>query len=52
VTTAIVKQSTLRTGAVLLIAAFAGYLMANGEEISTAEKVNALVSIAALLAPR
>ena len=51
-TTAIARQSMWRTGAALFIAAYAGYLVATGEEISTAEKVNALASIAALLAPR
>jgi hypothetical protein len=36
----------------LLIAVYAGYLVATEENLSTAEKVSALVSIAALLVPR
>lgn len=51
-TTAIVRRSTWRTGAALLIAVYAGYLVATEEELSTAEKASALVSIAALVAPR
>lgn len=51
-TAIVVRRSTWRAAAALLIAAYAGYLVATGEELSTAEKVSALVSIASLLVPR